>query len=79
MGSVSGTVKAVNASYGFITVVGADGTGETMVFCKDSKTKFVTSAGKDIKMSAIKEGNAVDIKGTISNGAFEATLVIVTQ
>lgn len=79
VGSVSGTVKAVNASYGFITVVGADGTGETMVFCKDSKTKFVTSAGKDIKMSAIKEGNAVDIKGTISNGAFEATLVIVTQ
>lgn len=78
-GSVSGTVKAVNASYGFITVEATDGTGETTVFCKDSKTTFITSAGKALKMSNIKEGNVIDVRGTVSNGAFEATLVIVTQ
>ncbi len=78
-GSASGTVKAVNASYGFITIEGTDGSGETTVFCKDTKTTFITSAGKTLKMSNVKVGDVVDIRGTVSNGAFEATLVIVTQ
>ena len=69
----------MNASYGFITIEGTDGSGETTVFCKDTKTTFITSAGKTLKMSNVKVGDIVDIRGTVSNGAFEATLVIVTQ
>ena len=76
-GEIVGVVTAINASYGFITVQADDGTSQT-VFCKDLKTTFITSAGKDTKMSAIKEGDVVDARGTVSNGAFVATLVIVT-
>lgn len=77
-GSVKGVVKSINASYGFITVLpeGADAT--TTVFCKDLKTTFITDTGTTKKMSNINEGDTVEVKGTISNGAFVATLVIIT-
>lgn len=76
-GSVVGVVTAINASYGFITVKPDGGEAQT-VFCKDDKTTFITSAGKSLKMSGISEGDTVDVRGSVSNGAFVATLVIVT-
>ena len=76
-GEISGVVTAINASYGFITVQDENGSSQT-VFCKDLKTTFITSLGKDVKMSSIAVGDAVDARGTVSNGAFVATLVIIT-
>lgn len=77
-GAIVGVVTAINSSYGFITVQAEDGTSQT-VFCKDLKTTFITSLGKETKMSSISEGDTVDARGTVSNGAFVATLVIVTE
>lgn len=77
-GAVVGVVTAVNSSYGFITVQTDGSTGSVTVFCKDDKATFISDAGKTLKMSNIKEGDTVDVRGTVSNGAFVATLVIVT-
>ena len=77
-GAVTGVVTAINSSYGFITVQAEDSDGPVTVFCKDDKATFISDAGKTLKMSNIKEGDFVDVRGTVSNGAFVATLVIVT-
>ena len=77
-GAVTGVVKAINASYGFITVQGDGDTGTTTVFCKENSTKFIGVDGSTMKMSNVKEGDTVDVRGTISNGAFVGALVIVT-
>lgn len=77
-GAVVGLVTAVNSSYGFISVQTEGSEGATTVFCKDTKTTFISSTGETLKMSSIKEGDTVDVRGTVSNGAFVATLVIVT-
>ena len=76
-GNVTGVVTGVNASYGFIMVMDSDGQ-TTTVFCKDSTTKFMTMQGVSKTMSAIKEGQTINAMGTVSNGAFAATLVIIT-
>lgn len=78
-GSVAGVVTAVNSSYGFITVQSEGSDGLVTVFCRDDKATFISDTGKTLKMSNIKEGDTVDVRGTVSNGAFVATLVIVTS
>lgn len=77
-GSVVGVVTAINSSYGFITVQNEESAGGVTVFCKEDKATFISDTGKTLKMSSIKEGDTVDVRGTVSNGAFVATLVIVT-
>ena len=75
-GSVTGVVTGINTSYGFISVMSDNGQ-TTQVFCKDNSTTIVSSTGGNLKMSAIKEGQTVTARGTISNGAFMGSLVIV--
>lgn len=75
-GTITGVVTGVNSSYGFISVLSADGQ-TTQVFCKDASTTFVTAEGSTKKMSSIVEGQTVTARGTISNGAFMGSLVII--
>lgn len=78
--SVTGTVTMVNSAYGFIKVniLNADGsTYEETVYCKDSKTTFITAAGVTKNFRDVKEGSTVAAYGARTNGAFEATSVII--
>lgn len=75
-GSVTGVVTGINTSYGFISVLSDNGQ-TTQIFCKDSSTTFVSSSGGNLKMSNIKEGQTVTARGTVSNGAFMGSLIIV--
>ncbi len=81
-GNVSGTVLSVNASYKFIKVLAVDSTGNTYeetIYCKDSKTTFITAAGSAKQFRDVKEGNVISAYGTYTNGAFEAASVIIVK
>ena len=78
-GRVYGTVTAVNPSYGFVSVMMEDSTVPVTIFCRDETTTIIDEAGKSLKMSALKIGDIVECRGTTTNGAFVATLMIVTQ
>lgn len=77
--SKSGTVTAINSSYGFIKISYKEGdsTYEETVYCKDSSTKFITSEGTTKSLKDISEGDVVSVRGTMSNGAFVASLVLI--
>lgn len=77
--SKSGTVVAINASYGFIKISYREGdsTYEETVYCKDSSTKFITSEGTTKSLKDISEGDVVSVRGTMTNGAFVASLVLI--
>ncbi len=77
--SKSGTVIAINSSYGFIKISykAGDSTYEETVYCKDSTTKFITSAGDAKTLKDIKEGDVVSVRGTMTNGAFVASLILI--
>lgn len=77
--SKSGVVTNVNTSYGFIKISynENDVTYEETVYCKDSTTKFITSAGTAKALKDMKNGDVVSVRGTMTNGAFEATLIII--
>lgn len=81
-GNLSGTVLSVNAAYKFIKIVTTDATGNTYeenVYCKDSKTTFITASGNSKQFRDVKEGNLISVYGTYANGAFEATSVIIVK
>ena len=81
-GNISGTITAVNSSFGFIKVKAVDSAGSTYeetVYCKDTKTTFITAAGVSKTFRDLKEGGVVSVYGTITNGAFEATSVIIVN
>lgn len=81
-GNLSGTVISVNSSYQFIKLLVTDSTGNTYeenVYCKDSKTTFITAAGSTKQLRDITAGNVLSVYGTYSNGAFEATSVIIVK
>lgn len=81
-GSIVGVVSNVNASYGFIKVTYTNQSGyavEEYVYCKDATTNIMTSTGQNKKLKDIKVGNAVTAHGTISNGAFTAKVIVVTE
>lgn len=69
--SVSGVIEAINASKGFIKV-----DGET-IFCKDTSTTFITAGGMTKLMKDLEVGMSVSIRGSLVNGAYTATLVII--
>jgi len=77
--SKSGVVTSINASYGFIKISynENDVTYEETVYCKDSTTKFITSAGSTKSLKELKVGDMVSVRGTMTNGAFEASLVLI--
>lgn len=81
-GNISGTITNVNSSFGFIRVRAVDSAGSTYeetIYCKDSKTTFITAAGVSKSFKDLKEGNVVSVYGTITNGAFEATSIIIVS
>ena len=71
--AVTGEVEVVNTSKGFIKV-----NGET-IFCKDGSTTIITSSGSSKSMRDLKEGTKVSIRGSMQNGAYNATLIIIEQ
>ncbi len=75
-GQITGVVAGINSSYGFISVTTSDGNTQ-QIFCKDTTTKFITASGTDKKMSGISVGQTITARGTITSGAFMATLVII--
>lgn len=77
-GNISGVVTAVNTSYGFVSIMTDSSNVPITVFCRDNTATFIDSKGKSVKMSSIKTGDIVDCRGTTTNGAFVATLVIVS-
>jgi hypothetical protein len=78
-GSLNGVVTAVNTSYGFISVM-MDGYDMAIPAYKTANnTTVITSAGKTLDFKSIKVGDTVECRGTTTNGAFVATLIIVTQ
>ena len=77
-GRVNGVVSAVNSSYGFISVTSEDSTIPITVFCSNTKTTFIDEKGGTVKMNDISVGDTIECRGATSNGAFVATLIIVT-
>lgn len=77
-GKVYGTVNAVNTSYGFISVTTEDSDIPITIFCRDNSTTFINEKGSSLKMSSIEIGDTVECRGATTNGAFVASLVIVT-
>ena len=81
-GSVTGTVLNVNASFKFIKVQVTDTNGSTYeetVYCNDSKTTFITAQGSTKQFRDVKEGSVVACYGASTNGAFEATSIIIVK
>ena len=78
-GGVTGVVGAVNTSYGFINVMTEASDVPFTVFKTASKTTVITTTGKTIDFKSIKVGDTVQCTGTTTNGAFVATVIIVTQ
>ena len=78
-GSVEGVVTAVNTSYGFIGVRVDDGAIPYTVFRSAKGTTIINAEGKTLDLKSISVGDTVECKGSVSNGAFTATLIIVTK
>jgi hypothetical protein len=70
---VSGVVEIVNTSMGFIKI-----NGET-IFCKDGSTTFINSKGSSKSMRDLKEGITVSVRGSMQNGAYNASLIIIEE
>ena len=77
--SKKGVITAINAAYGFIKISynENDVTYEETVYCKDSSTKFITSEGTNKVLKDLKTGDVVSVRGTMTNGAFEASLILI--
>ena len=67
---ITGVVEVVNLSKGFVKI-----DGET-VFCSNSTT-VMSSNGSDKSTKDLKAGMTVSIRGTLKNGAYTATLIII--
>lgn len=77
--SKSGVITNVNTAYGFIKISYKenDVTFEETVYCKDNTTKFITSEGATKTLKELREGDTVSVRGTMTNGAFEASLILI--
>ncbi|MGN0182459.1 MAG: S-layer homology domain-containing protein, partial [Candidatus Ornithomonoglobus sp.] len=77
-GAVNGTVTALNTSYGFISVLMEGYDMPIPVYKTSNSTTVITASGKSMDFKSIAVGDSVECRGTTSNGAFVATLIIVT-
>ena len=78
-GHVTGVVTAFNSSFGVITIKPDDSESTIQIYAKDDTTKFITADGVTKKMSNIKTGQTIDVRGTVSNGVFIGKLVIIVS
>ncbi len=78
-GRIIGVVKAINTSYGVISILpeGASEGEVKQVFCKDDSTNFADADGKTKKMKDVKVGQTVDVRGTVSNGVFVGKFLVI--
>lgn len=67
---ITGVIEVVNLSKGFIKI-----NGET-VFC-NSSTTVMASDGSDKTTKDLKADMTVSVRGTLKNGAYTATLIII--
>jgi hypothetical protein len=78
-GTITGIVTGVNSSYKVITI--RTDNGNTMQFqCPDSgktTTTYITRTGTTKKLANIAADQTVEVKYTVSNGVYIATLVII--
>ncbi len=79
--AITGTIDAINTSYGFftLTTLAEDGTTSTMtIFTKRSNLKIINSAdGASKTVKDLKSGMKVSVTGVTSSGAYEATAIII--
>lgn len=79
MGTVTGVVTGVNSSYKVITV--RNDSGDVMQFqCPENgrvTSTFITTNGMIRKLSNIETDQTVEVKYSVSNGVYIATLVII--
>jgi hypothetical protein len=76
--TVVGTVTAVNSSFGFVQI--STDAGESInAFCNDNTTKFISASGSDKRMKNIEVGQTLTIRGSVKNGAFAATVIIIEE
>ena len=75
-GKVTGKITAINTSLGFVKITTESANNET-VFCNDTKTKIVNILGATLNMRNLEEGNKITAYGSVSSGAFVATLIVV--
>ncbi len=68
---VDGVIEVVNSSKGFIKV------NDETIFCKDTSTTIVTAAGETKAMKNLAVGQRVSIRGSMQNGAYMATLIVI--
>lgn len=78
-GSVNGKVTAVNSAYGFVSVLMEGYDLPIPVYKTSNNTTIITTSGKSLDFKSIKNGDTVECRGTTTNGAFVASLIIVTQ
>lgn len=77
-GKISGTVTALNTSMGFVKIITSAGIEET-VFCNDTKTKVVNVLGTTNYVRNLEVGKTITAYGTVSSGAFVATLIVIEK
>ena len=75
----AGVVSVINSSYGFIKVSYEENgiTKEETVMCKDSSVTVVDATGKTSTLKNVKVGDVVTIRGTMNNGAFVASVILI--
>lgn len=78
-GHVTGVVTAFNTSFGVISIKPDDSDSVVQVYAKDDTAKFIGADGASKKMSSIKVGQTVDVRGTVSNGVFVGKLVVIVS
>ena len=76
-GRVSGVVAAVNTSLGFVKINNGTSEVSETVFCNDTKTKIITKTGTTKNMKALQTDMKISAYGTVSSGAFIATLIVI--
>lgn len=78
-GTATGVLTGVNTSYKVITI--RKDNGEVMQFqCPDglkTSTAYITAGGTIKKLSDLKADQSVEVKYSVSNGVYIATLVII--
>ncbi len=79
--ATTGTIESVNTNYGFFTLTTTDEDGNAasvQVFTKRTNLKVIDSADGSTKaVRDLKAGMNVSVTGITSNGAFEATAIII--
>lgn len=75
----AGVISATNSSYGFIKVKYDDNgiSREETIMCKDKTTTVLDVSGKTVLLKNLEVGDVVTVRGTVTNGAFVASIILI--